>query len=329
MGHPTKQPIGKRTRVQRITEIWGHETHFSAWLASDEGVELLESDLGLQVENLRCEVRAGQFPCDLVGNLVGDESHKVIIENQYGRTNHDHLGKLMTHAAMHRAMTAIWITEHVSGDHQQAVDWINSVTPQTVNIFLAELKAFRIGDSPIAPQLDVVCRPNVTVKPPQAGRSESEIRRDEWYLSTWETIHEKLSTLDLPFNLQKPAPQHWNVVTLGRTGFHVGMLLLSGHQKTIQLELYINAKWKASAFEQLEAQREMIEAELSASLTWKELKHRRSARIIWDLGVDPTADGGQDRAAQAFAQKLVPFYNAFRPRVHALVESEESPEIDE
>ncbi len=39
--------------------------------------------------------RVGPFEADLVAS--DDEGNVVVIEDQFGRTDHDHLGKLLTH----------------------------------------------------------------------------------------------------------------------------------------------------------------------------------------------------------------------------------------
>ncbi len=89
----TKVAIGKRTILQDIRKIWPKESEFSDWLCSEAGVELLAQDLGIEIENVRREAKGADFQCDIVGNLIGDEKHIVVIENQFGRTNHHHLAK--------------------------------------------------------------------------------------------------------------------------------------------------------------------------------------------------------------------------------------------
>ena len=157
----TKVAIGKQTILPSIKEIWPKEPEFSDWLSSEPGVELLAQDLGIEIENARREAKGANFPCDIVGNLVGDEKHIIVIENQFGRTNHDHLAKLLTYAAAHNAMTGIWIAEEAPDDHRQVIDWLNENTPDNISLYLVEVKAYTIGTSDPAPRLDAVCRPNV------------------------------------------------------------------------------------------------------------------------------------------------------------------------
>lgn len=126
--------IGKKVRVPDVRQVWKKENDFSDWLVTEDGVALLAEELGVEIENLTRESRPGDYPCDIVGNRLGDEIHVVVIENQYGKTNHDHLGKLLTYAAVHRAMTGIWISEMISDDHRQVIDWLDENTPPNVNL---------------------------------------------------------------------------------------------------------------------------------------------------------------------------------------------------
>ena len=146
-----KMTIGKRMPVDNLKALWAKENEFSDWLVSTEGLELLAQDLEIQIENPEREAKGSNFSCDIVANIVGEEKHRVVIENQFGRTNHEHLAKLLTYAATQKAMTGIWIAEEVADDHRQVIDWLNENTPDTISFFVAELKAYRISDSPAAP----------------------------------------------------------------------------------------------------------------------------------------------------------------------------------
>jgi hypothetical protein len=308
--------IGKKTRVQDIRSVWKKENDFSDWLVTEDGMSLLSEELGIEVENLRREVRAGDYPCDIVGNLLGDEHHVVVIENQYGKTDHDHLGKLLTYAAVHKATTGIWISETISDDHRKVIDWLNENTPDNVNLYLVGLKLYRIGDSAVAPQLDVVCRPNYQDKPSSPSLSPAEVERRQWYKSTWIRVGLAVSERKPTFRLQKPQPQHWSSIALGRSGFSLSMLL-NTRTKAIGVELYISAEWSDVAFRALEEQLDEIESDLGP-LDWQPLEGKKSARIIMVAYIDPKDPDRQDEIDAWFAENVQRFYDVFKDRVARL-----------
>lgn len=308
--------IGKKTRVQDVRTVWKKENDFSDWLVTEDGMSLLSEELGIEVENLRREVRAGDYPCDIVGNLLGDEHHVVVIENQYGKTDHDHLGKLLTYAAVHKAMTGIWISETISDDHRKVIDWLNENTPDNVNLYLVGLKLYRIGESPVAPQLDVVCRPNYQDKPSSPSLSTAEVERRQWYKSTWIRVGQAVLNKKPTFRLQKPQPQHWSSIALGRSGFNLSMLL-NTRTKAIGVELYISAEWSDVAFRALEEQRDEIEAELG-HLDWHPLEGKKSTRILMTVDIDPKDPTKQDEVDGWFAENVQRFYDVFKDRVARL-----------
>jgi len=47
----------------------------------------------------------------------GPNGDYVIIENQFGKSDHDHLGKLLTYLANLEAKTAVWICEDPQPEH--------------------------------------------------------------------------------------------------------------------------------------------------------------------------------------------------------------------
>ena len=76
-----------------LREVWKTEDKdFTPWVA--ENIEYLNDilDLNLQVEET--EYKAGSFEIDILATGV---QGKVIIENQFGKSDHDHLGKILTY----------------------------------------------------------------------------------------------------------------------------------------------------------------------------------------------------------------------------------------
>ena len=261
--------IGRKIAVGNMREIWPTEPKFSDWLVTDEGLALIADEIGVQIENPRRESRPGDFPCDVVGNLQGEESHIVVIENQFGRTDHDHLGKLLTYAAMHSAMTGIWIAERASDDHRKVVDWLNDNTPPSVSLYLVELGAIRIGDSPVAPELRVVSRPNLQVKATLVTDKIGGLPIQIWRRDFWEDIFEAITAQPPSFPLRSAGTSEYAVVRFGRANIGMSMALIP-IAKQVRCDLWISGRNKKGRYAQMLAQRTAIETELGDTLTWEE-----------------------------------------------------------
>src|SRR3972149_472571 len=126
---------------------------FTPWLATEEGLALLAEVLEVELELISKESQVGPFKADIVAKIVSEEEEEqriVIIENQLELTNHDHLGKIITYAAGHRANMVVWIAETFTDEHRQAIDWLNE-NISDVGFFGLEIQLMRIGDSPAAP----------------------------------------------------------------------------------------------------------------------------------------------------------------------------------
>ena len=85
--------VGKIQRVP-LRKVWKHEAYdFTRWL--EENFDLLNEITELNLISVEREKSAGKFSVDLVGE--DSENNLVIIENQLEKSNHDHLGKLITY----------------------------------------------------------------------------------------------------------------------------------------------------------------------------------------------------------------------------------------
>ena len=86
---------------------------------------------------------------------------RVLIENQLGRTDHSHLGQILTYSAgLDDIHTVIWIAEEFSEEHRAALDWQNEITEERFQFFGVEIEIWKIGDSLPAPKFNVVSKPN-------------------------------------------------------------------------------------------------------------------------------------------------------------------------
>jgi hypothetical protein len=146
--------------MQRVDlrEVWSNEgTDFTPWLARDENIELLGEALGLTLEVEAQEKGVGPFRADILCKDA-DTNSWVLIENQLGRTDHVHLGQLLTYAAGLNAVTVVWIADTFTEEHRAALDWLNNITGEEFRFFGLEVELWRIGESPIAPKFNVVSK---------------------------------------------------------------------------------------------------------------------------------------------------------------------------
>ena len=167
-----------------VTEAWPHEAHdFTPWLA--DNLELLTREIGIHLEAVDTEVSVEQFSADILAVNPVDDS-RVLIENQYGSTDHDHLGKVLTYLAGLEAQTIIWIAQEFHEAHLSAIRWLNEHTTDPFAFFAVRLRLVQIADSPMVPRFEVVERPNnwnrrVRDLSGTSGLSETgQFRREFW-----------------------------------------------------------------------------------------------------------------------------------------------------
>ncbi|MCT0210296.1 MAG: DUF4268 domain-containing protein [Cyanobium sp.] len=141
-----------------LRQAWAHEAQsFTPWLA--ENLNRLSAALGIPLELEGQEVSVGSFSADLLARNPQDGS-LVLIENQLEQTDHNHLGQILTYLAGLQAQVIVWIASDFRDPHLSAIHWLNDHTVDPFAFFAVQVKAVRIGDSPIAPLFEVVAKPN-------------------------------------------------------------------------------------------------------------------------------------------------------------------------
>ncbi|HPT29133.1 MAG TPA: DUF4268 domain-containing protein [Bryobacteraceae bacterium] len=150
-----------RIELVPIREVFPKEAqHLTVWL--EQHIEALSERLGIELSVVEREKRVGDFIVDLL--CQGAEGHAVIIENQLEKSNHDHLGKLLTYLVNLDAKTAIWITPEPRIEHKRVIDWLNEATPADVSFYLVRVEAVKIGASSCAPLFTVLAAPDDQTK---------------------------------------------------------------------------------------------------------------------------------------------------------------------
>lgn len=264
-------PIGKLQRVP-LREVWKHEAYdFTQWL--QQNLDVLNTALGLNLVNAEREQAAGSFSIDLVAE--DDGGGTVVIENQLEKSNHDHLGKLITYVTAMQARTAVWIVSEPRPEHVAALNWLNNGTDTA--FYLVKVEAVRIGDSPAAPLLTVIVGPSEenSVRLQKQELAERYGIRQLWWSQLIKRPGAKLHSHITP------GTYSWIGTSSGVRGLNLNYVVT---QTDCAAELYIDRGKDAEAentaiFEQLLTHRADIDGQVPHHISWEPLDGRRACRL--------------------------------------------------
>lgn len=310
---PAAPRIGKIQRVE-LREVWKHEAlDFTRWL--EHNADVLSDALGVTIDNVERERSAGTFSVDLVGE--DDSGNAVVIENQLERSDHDHLGKLITYLAAFEAKTAIWIVSDPRPEHVGAITWLNESV--AANFFLVKVEAIRIGDSPAAPLLTLITGPSAETR--QVGVQKQErAERHDFRQAFWTGLLEQARGTRHPHASVSAGTDSWLGAGSGRSGVHFTYTI---RQRDAAAQLILESPdgdANAAIFEALEGDREAIEAEFGGPLEWDRVEGRKRCFI----GVTLAGGGYRDdeerwpEIQRAMLDVMLRLDKTLRPRIQSL-----------
>ena len=306
-----------------LRQVWQSEPEdFTPWLAQPDNIALLGETLGLELDVESTEAGVGPYRADIVCRDTADGSSDgalVLIENQLERTNHNHLGQLLTYAAGLDAVTVVWIAAPFTDEHRTALDWLNLKTDQSVNFFGLEIELWRIGDSPIAPKFNVVAQPNDWTKTLRVatgqGREISETQRQQ--LEFWTEFDEFVKSRGDGIRCQNPGARHWLYSSLGRTWMTFACVI-STSPPFVRVELALDGNDAKAWFSLLENDSEAIEREFGEELIWHSPPDIKGARVQTKHDLDFRNHSQREEAKEWIYERLRRFHEVLKPRALAL-----------
>jgi hypothetical protein len=305
--------LGRMERVP-LREVWEKEAiHFTPWLAREENLSLLGEAIGIELELEAQEKEVGPFRADILcKNQVTGEW--VLIENQLERSDHTHLGQLLTYAAGLNTVTIVWVAAKFTEEHRAALDWLNEVTDERINFFGLEIELWRIGDSAIAPKFNLASKPNGWTKSIASATHRGDLTETRaLQLDYWTAFKAYLDKSGTILKGANPAPQHYMSFATGKSG-----VLLTAYanmrDNRISVALIVLGKYRGW-FEFLESRKVEIEKELG-QLDWHNEPDRREPQIFlrWN-GVDPSERKEWPKQHKWLLEKLEAFHKVFAPIV--------------
>lgn len=310
-----------------LRKVWTSEAgDFTPWLAKDDNLALLGDTIGLELELEAQEKSVGPFRADILCKDTAN-GNWVLVENQLERTDHAHLGQLLTYAAGLKAVTIVWIANRFTEEHRAALDWLNDITDERFNFFGLEVELWRIGESPVAPKFNVACKPNEWTKAPPASTGEltpTKLLQHEY----WKAVRDLLVERNGAVKPQKPLPQHWTSFAVGRSHFWMHAAV-NTQKPCIEVGMNCGGADAKPHFFLLEQDKEAIEQEIGESLDWEELPNKNQSRIaVRKMQTNPMNRDDWTAQHEWIAEKLEAFHKAFSSRVKRL-NSEEYEAPDE
>jgi len=305
--------IGRITRLQ-LHDIWKHEAYdFTTWL--EKNIDVLNDLLDMTLSGVEREKSAGKFSVDLVAE--DDMGNPVIIENQLDKSNHDHLGKIITYSTVIGAKVAIWIVADPRPEHVSAISWLNESS--SVSFYLLKVEAIKIGDSEPAPLLTVIVRPSEEVRDvgdKKKDLAERHILRGRYWTQLLDyektKIHANIS----------PSNYNWIGTSAGRQGLGYNYSVTQ-HESAV--ELYIDkgkesGEQNKSIFDKLYESKDEIESVFGEPLDWQRLNDRRGCRIKKQITIGGYRDDERKwpKTHEAMVDAMIRLEKALKPHINKL-----------
>jgi hypothetical protein len=305
----------------KLKSVWNHEERdFTPWLAEEANLTGLSNAIGMDLQLERIEVPVGPYYADILAKDASGEY--VVIENQFGKTNHDHLGKLLTYGATLGASTIVWIAEDFTEEHRKTVEWLNERTIDALSLFAVQLEVLQIDDSPPAIRFNIISQPNQVVRAATAAKSSGALTEtQQLQLEFWTMFRDRLLGKRILVSAQTPRPQYWFDVALGRSNISLSNIL-DTYASRIGVRVYIGNRIADAVLSQLEKDKVAIEQEIGEQLVWNPTPEKRDKIIALFRKVDLSNRAGWPEYCDWLVNYVAKFRKAFMPRVKMLNLSE-------
>lgn len=287
-----------------IRDVWENgETEFTKWLAMHP--DCLEDAIGISISELWAEHTIGGIRVDLVGK--DDAEHTIIVENQFGESNHDHLGKLITYIAVKNADIAVWIVEHARAEHVKAIGLLNQLVEK--RFYLVSMEAVKIGDSMPALKLSLNIGPDIVEASPSP------------YYQFWTGLIKKLKERKIILHSEVPPnDRHWIEASAGVIGIKLCYIIRNSDARVqLHISRYPTEIENEKIYKQFQDHRDEIDAAFGQPLEWQELEGRRAFRIESNIEIGGLQNSDKwDEIQNEMIGKMMRFEKAFRSHIISL-----------
>jgi len=202
-----------------VTEFFEHEEQdFTPWLADNIDYLTQKDILNIPLDVQQTEAPIGRYWADIIAeDPEGDRT--VIIENQFGGTDHSHLGQSLVYSAGKNADVVVWIAEEFTDEHLSAFRWLNNRTDKEASFFAVEVSLQRIQDSPYAIEFNTLERPDAWREQVNKENLSSTQREQQQF---WNKFIEYANEQDLSrFVSRQPSTRASYAISIGHGNTYI------------------------------------------------------------------------------------------------------------
>lgn len=294
-----------------IREIWRHEAaDFTTWLAAN--IDYINEKLGIALNVLETEKQIASFIVDIY--CEDDQGNSVIIENQLERTDHSHLGQILTYAVGVDAKTVIWISPEPRVEHIEAIEWLNEIAPVDMRWYVLKIEAVRIDDSPVAPLFSIAAGPSQEKKATREVK-KGVAERHQKRIKFWEKLLPVLGKKTDLFKNVNPSSDNWLSAGTGVGGVYY-QIVIRMDNASIKLIIDKNKELNKKIFDYMYHKREVIEEAFGGKINWRRMDNQISSRIEYDMeGFGLKDESSWEQGCVIITDKLIKWDQAFRPHL--------------
>ena len=146
--HDPDQRLGKLEKVE-LRDVWsGEATEFTPWLATYRKGQPRLARRYRWAWSWYWKRKRRMLGHTVLTSFARTRQMTVgsSLRTSLEKTNHSHLGQILTYAAGLSAVTVVWIAKRFTDEHRAALDWLNEISSDSAQFFGLEIEVWKIGE---------------------------------------------------------------------------------------------------------------------------------------------------------------------------------------